>query len=122
MSTNRPTDTAHPELPSFTTTPAPMRDHITGQVIDDTQLSTLIEGLQIHGEPFDRTVPTNWIASLYFDTVTTHTASRCLRREISSYPALHRALTLTGWESRKRYFTPRQIAILFHYLGSVSAP
>lgn len=108
--------------PKFTHTPAPLRDHITGCLITDSELLALIENLPIHGEPFDRAVPTNWLAALYFDTVTTTTAARNLRREISSYPTLHRALTLTGWHSRKHYFTPRQTAILFHYLGAVSAP
>ena len=37
---------------------------------------------------------------------------------IRSYPLLSHALSLVGWTSPKRNFTPRQTAVLAHYLGT----
>lgn len=116
------TERHKPTVPTTNIIPAPVIDPITGQPIDDRQLRLLIDQLPIHAAPFDRTVAVNWIGRLYFDTVTPYTAARNLRREISGYFILQRALTLAGWDKRKRHFTPRQISILFHFLGSVSAP
>lgn len=123
MTQSTPTPSSTPIAePKITHRAGSLRDHITGRIMDDTALTALIEGLAIPPQPFDRAVPVSWIATLYFDTVTPQSASRSLRKEITAYPTLYRALILSGWERRKHYFTPRQTAILFHYLGAVSAP
>ncbi len=58
------------------------------------------------------------IAVLYYEHVVPQVASRNLRRDIREYPALADAMKASGWEPRKRSFTPRQVETLIQYLGA----
>ncbi|MBR8703580.1 hypothetical protein IX332_000449 [Porphyromonas levii] len=58
-----------------------------------------------------------YTASLYFPDILPKSASRALRKEIATYPALRQALEATNWSPQKRYLTPLQQQIIVHYLG-----
>lgn len=58
------------------------------------------------------------LATLYYVDVLPEVASRNLRRDIREYPDLYRSLIESGWNSRKRTFTPRQVEVLIRYLGN----
>lgn len=63
-------------------------------------------------------VPVKQVALQYYPDYHPQSASRALRMSIKSYPLLSHALSLVGWTSPKRNFTPRQTAVLAHYLGT----
>ncbi len=58
-----------------------------------------------------------YTASLYFPDISAKSASRALRREIETYPALRKALEATNWSPQKRILTPLQLQIILFYLG-----
>ncbi|MDO4770420.1 DUF4248 domain-containing protein [Porphyromonas sp.] len=67
--------------------------------------------------PINQMCSVKELATLYYVDVLPEVASRNLRRDIREYPDLHRSLIESGWNSRKRTFTPRQVQILRKFLG-----
>lgn len=59
----------------------------------------------------------NCVAMMYFPDISPRSASRALRREIETYPALKKALEAANWTPRRRILTPLQSQILLFYLG-----
>ena len=57
----------------------------------------------------------------YFDGCSKKTASRLLAREINLTPGLLDALRPTGYRPAQKRLSPRQLQILFSYLGDPSA-
>jgi len=57
------------------------------------------------------------LAMAYFDGCSKKTASRLLAREINLTPGLLDALKATGYRPAQKRLSPRQLQILFSYLG-----
>lgn len=57
------------------------------------------------------------LATLYFPNSTCRSATTQLRRWITYNKALSQALDETGYTRGQRYFTPRQVGLVFKYLG-----
>lgn len=57
------------------------------------------------------------LAMAYFDGCSKRTASRLLAREINLTPGLIDALRPTGYRPAQKRLSPRQLQILFSYLG-----
>jgi hypothetical protein len=57
------------------------------------------------------------LAMAYFDGCSKKTASRLLAREINLTPGLLDALKATGYCPAQKRLSPRQLQILFSYLG-----
>ncbi|WP_288966716.1 DUF4248 domain-containing protein [uncultured Porphyromonas sp.] len=84
----------------------------------DLQLLEQIETWEpLRGE-LSGIVPVKQVALQYYPDYNPQSASRALRMSIKTYPLLSHALSLVGWTSPKRNFTPRQTAVLAHYLGT----
>ena len=60
------------------------------------------------------------LAHLYNPTMTYECAMRTLRRWISRVPGLRDELVRSGYEQRQHVLSPRQVAIIVHYLGEPS--
>ncbi len=57
------------------------------------------------------------LAMAYFDGCSKKTASRLLAREINLTPGLLDALRPTGYRPAQKRLSPRQLQILFSFLG-----
>lgn len=57
------------------------------------------------------------LAMAYFDGCSKKTASRLLAREINLTPGLLNALQATGYRPAQKRLSPRQLQILFSFLG-----
>lgn len=57
------------------------------------------------------------LAVLYFPDIQPGSASRQLKRCINDDRELSEALHKAGYRNRRRTFTPRQVRIIFHFLG-----
>lgn len=57
------------------------------------------------------------LAMAYFDGCCKKTASRLLAREINLTPGLLDALKATGYRPAQKRLSPRQLQILFSFLG-----
>lgn len=57
------------------------------------------------------------LAMAYFDGCSKKTASRLLAREINLTPGLLDALKATGYRPAQKRLSPRQLQILFSFLG-----
>ena len=79
------------------------------------QPSPLWEGEQIktRGMQF-------WKAAMrYYPDFSRYTAVRRFRNEIHNTPELLEELKRLGYDERKRYFPPRQMAVIIKYLGEL---
>ena len=57
------------------------------------------------------------LAQLYNPTMTIRCALRTFRQWILFNKELYSNLQNTGYHDSQRYFTPRQVELIFHYLG-----
>jgi hypothetical protein len=57
------------------------------------------------------------LASCYYPDIRPDSASTRLRAVINRHSELKAKLLNAGYEERQRTFTPRQVALLFDYLG-----
>ena len=57
------------------------------------------------------------LAREYFPNVSPATARRLFARELRHNAALWAELQQTGYRPAQKRFTPRQVAIVFHYIG-----
>lgn len=67
-----------------------------------------------HPRPF---VAKKQLAMLYFPGDAPRTASVHLMRWIRRNADLSAALAATGYHPRDKYFSPRQVALVYEYLG-----
>lgn len=58
------------------------------------------------------------LAVLYFPDIQPGSASRQLKRCINDDRELLGALHAAGYRNKRRTFTPRQVRIIFHFLGT----
>lgn len=62
--------------------------------------------------------PKSELALSYFPTChDAHTAVKNLMRMVTYCRPLHRALLDTGYQKSQRFFTPKQVALIYDYLG-----
>lgn len=80
------------------------------------QLHRLIQSLPRKAGQEERMMTVQEVAISYFEGITPQSASRALRKEIREHPVLSEALALTGWNPRKRFFSPLQVRLLEAYL------
>lgn len=57
------------------------------------------------------------LALLFCDGLTPHAAVNRLMKWIAHCPALLEALYATGYKKHNRIFSPKQVALIFQYLG-----
>ena len=62
------------------------------------------------------------LALLYFIEFDKEIASRKLTTWLRNDKQLMEALTRTGYKSGQRYYTPKQVAIIFEHLGTPTPP
>lgn len=64
-----------------------------------------------------RPISKKQLALLYFPSDTPRTASAHLMRWIRRNTKLSQALALAGYRCRDKYFSPRQVELIYEYLG-----
>lgn len=64
-----------------------------------------------------RTYPKNELARMYCPGLSLESALRMFRIWIDTHPELSQRLLMTGYKSRNRYFTPKQVEIIRECLG-----
>lgn len=57
------------------------------------------------------------LASQYFPDAKPHSALKHLSAWVKGCPPLMEELKKTGYNPRARFFTPKQLRIILHYLG-----
>lgn len=57
------------------------------------------------------------LAVAYFPTVSPRSAQRLFRRELQNNRDLWNALQIANYRSSQKRFTPRQVQLIFQYLG-----
>ena len=57
------------------------------------------------------------LGGMYFPTATPESQSRQLKRWISINKNLVDALNKNGYQDRQRYLTPKQVSLIFEFLG-----
>ncbi len=57
------------------------------------------------------------LGGMYFPLASQNSQSRQLKRWIELNRPLTEALEKCGYQARQRYLTPKQVAVIFEYLG-----